>query len=70
MKNNKFVAGYNPLDRQVMLIIEDFVWWTQNNKEIVEWMDLHLPRGKEHQQGTVINFDNNEQRSWFLLRWA
>lgn len=53
-----------------MLIIEDFAWWAQNDKDITEWMDANLPRGRNHQQGMVINFDNNEQRAWFLLRWA
>jgi hypothetical protein len=53
-----------------MLIIEDYVWWVQNDQEVTEWMDANLPRGREHQQGMIINFDNNEQRSWFLLRWA
>ena len=70
MKKNRFVPGYSPLNRQVMLIIEDFAWWAQNDKDITEWMDANLPRGREHQQGMVINFDNNEQRAWFLLRWA
>jgi hypothetical protein len=53
-----------------MLIIEDFAWWAQNDRDITEWMDANLPRGRNHQQGMVINFDNNEQRAWFLLKWA
>jgi hypothetical protein len=53
-----------------MLIIEDYAWWVQNDKDIMEWMDNNLPRGRSHQQGMVINFDNNEQRAWFLLKWA
>jgi len=70
MKKNRFIPGYSPLSRQVMLIIEDYAWWVQNDQEITEWMDANLPRGREHQQGMIINFDNNEQRSWFLLRWS
>lgn len=70
MKKNRFVPGYSPLNRQVMLIIEDYAWWVQNDKDIMEWMDNNLPRGRSHQQGMVINFDNNEQRAWFLLKWA
>ena len=51
-------------------MIEDFAWWTQHDQEIVMWMDDHLPRGRSHQQGMVITFDNEQQRLMFMLRWA
>lgn len=53
-----------------MLIIEDYAWWVQNDKEIVGWMDDNLPRGRNHQQGMILTFDNDQQRMMFLLRWA
>ena len=61
--------GYSPLSKDVILIIEDVSWWTQNDQEIVSWMDDHLPRGRNHQQGIVLTFDNEQQRNWFMLRW-
>jgi hypothetical protein len=53
-----------------LLIIEDYVWWTNNEREIFNWMVANLPRGIEHQQGMVIALDTEQQRLHFLLRWA
>ena len=58
------------MSRDVLLIIEDYAWWVQNDKEIVMWMDDNLPRGRNHQQGMVLTFDNEQQRLMFMLRWA
>jgi hypothetical protein len=58
------------MSKDVLLMIEDFAWWTQNDQEITMWMDDHLPRGRSHQQGMVITFDNEQQRLMFMLRWA
>ena len=69
MKKNRFVMGRSPMSRDVMLIIEDYAWWVQNNKEIVEWMDNNLQRGRNHQQGMVLTFDTDQQRMMFMLRW-
>jgi hypothetical protein len=70
VKKNRFVAAQNPMSRDAILWIEDYNWWTQNEKDIVLWMDDHLPRGRDHQQGIVITFDNEQQRLMFMLRWA
>jgi hypothetical protein len=70
MKKNRFVMGRSPMSRDVLLIIEDYAWWVQNDKEIVMWMDDNLPRGRNHQQGMVLTFDNEQQRLMFMLRWA
>ena len=70
MKKNRFVAARSPMNRDVMLFIEDYAWWVQNEKDIVMWMDDNLPRGREQQQGMVISFDNEQQRLMFMLRWA
>jgi hypothetical protein len=53
-----------------LLIIEDYVWWCDNEREILNWMNENLPRGIEHQQGMVIALDTEQQRLHFLLRWA
>ena len=68
MKKNRFVAGYSPLDRQVMLIIEDYAWWVQNQSALEE--SIRSFEGRVRQQGMVINFDNIEDRTMFMLRWA
>ena len=67
---NKFIVARSPVNGALMLIIEDYVWWTQNEKSILTWMDHQLPRGRDHQQGMIVNFDDEQQREWFLLRWS
>lgn len=52
------------------LMIEDYMWWADNEREILNWMAENLPRGIEHQQGMILTFDTDKQRMMFLLRWA
>jgi hypothetical protein len=68
MKKNRFVAGYSPLNKQVMLIIEDYAWWVQNQDELEASIESF--EGRVRQQGMVINFDRVEDRTIFLLKWA
>ena len=68
MKKNRFVAGYSPLNLQVMLIIEDYAWWVQNQEALEA--SIRSFEGRARQQGIVINFDNVEDRTIFLLKWA
>ena len=58
------------LHHQYGLMIQDYMWWTENEREILNWMAEHLPRGIEHQQGMTITFDSDQQRIMFLLRWS
>jgi hypothetical protein len=69
VSGNRFVVPcevYNGL----MLIISDYYWWDHNEREILNWMADRLPRGIDHQQGMVINFDSESDRVLFLLRWG
>ena len=56
------------MDRQVMLIIEDYAWWVQNQPALEE--SIRSFEGRVKQQGMVINFDSVEDRTMFMLRWA
>jgi len=51
------------------IIIADYRWWTDNQKEIYAWMDECLPKGRTHQQGMVVVIDDVADASNFLLRW-
>ena len=67
----RFQLASSPLDTQnYLLMIVDYMWWTDNEREILNWMEANLPRGIEHQQGMVLTFDTDKQRMAFLLRWA
>ena len=70
MKKNRFLPAHSPVNGDTLLIIEDFTWFSIHNEDIVNWMQANLPRGADHQQGMVLTFDNEQQRSWFLLKWA
>lgn len=52
------------------ILIEDYIWWMDNEREILNWMVDHLPEGIDHQQGMVIFFPTDEDRVVFLLKWG
>ena len=66
----RFILGRGPIDKSILLFIEDYAWWTINEREVLNWMNDNLPRGIDHQQGMVLTYDDESQRNWFLLRWA
>lgn len=66
----RFIVARSPVDGAYMLVIEDYAWWHVNHFDITDWMREHLPRGEGHQQGMIVEFDTEEQRTWFLLRWG
>ena len=67
---SRFLAARSPFGTNHMLLIQDYMWWTDNEREILNWMAANLPRGIEHQQGMIVTLDSEEDRMMFLLRWA
>ena len=65
----RFVGGYSPVSKQQMLMIADYRWWVNNESAILEWMDANLPRGRDHQTGMIVSFDNEQDLLMFTLRW-
>jgi hypothetical protein len=55
---------------QYGLMIEDFAWWMDNERDILNWMVDNLPQGIDHQQGMFIYFPSDQDRIGFLLRWT
>ncbi len=66
---NRFIVVPEAINYKYCVVIEDYNWWHKNHFDITDWMEQHLPRGEEHAQGMVIDFDTEQQRDWFLLRW-
>ena len=56
------------MNRKGMLFIEDYASWTQNQAALEA--SIRSFEGRVRQQGMVINFDNVEDRTMFMLRWA
>jgi hypothetical protein len=52
------------------LMIEDYVWWMDNERDILNWMVDNLPHGIEHQQGMMVYLPTENDRILFLLRWG
>lgn len=69
MQSGSRFQCYN-LHHRSGLMIADYMWWHANEREILNWMAEHLPRGIEHQQGMTVDFDTDRDRTMFLLRWA
>lgn len=67
--DSRFMTASSPLSGQPMLMIVNYMWWTEFEKEIHAWMDENLPCGSDHQQGMIISFDSEKDRAWFLLKW-
>lgn len=70
-KKGRFIAT-GPFDEQMpyyYIIISDYRWWTDNEKEIYTWMDQCLPKGRNHQQGMVVVIEDQADASNFLLKW-
>jgi hypothetical protein len=64
----RFIAATSPIDKDLLLIIEDYVFWVQNQKEIDKW--IANSNGTITQRGMVVHFDTEEDRTMFLLRWG
>lgn len=67
---SRFVVAPYALNHKSYVMIQDYWWWTANEREILNWMAEHLPRGIEHQQGMTVTFDSEKDRMMFLLRWS
>jgi hypothetical protein len=52
------------------LMIEDFAWWMDNERNILNWMMDNMPQGIDHQQGMYIYFPTDRERILFLLKWG
>lgn len=50
------------------VVIADFAWWIAVEDEVREWcLDNNI---RTQQQGMVIQFDDDESFTMFMLRWS
>ena len=64
----KFIPAKSPIDNDLLLIIEDYVFWHKNRAEIEAWIETF--NGAITQKGMVVHFNTEEDRTIFLLRWG
>jgi len=70
-KSSKFVLA-GPFDDTMpdyYIIINNYVWWAANEKEIYAWMKQCLPNGIEHHKGMVVTLNHEHDVTNFLLKW-
>ena len=65
---SKFIPAKGPMNGELMLIIEDYVFWTQNQTAIIEWISTYGSRIR--QEGMVLHFDHDSDRTMCMLRWG
>lgn len=70
LKTSRFQLCSIPSSPNPMLMIVDYTWWADNEREILNWMNETLPKGIDHQQGMVLTFDTEFDRINFLMRWG
>jgi hypothetical protein len=68
--DKRFQLVNSPFSGQPSLMIVDYAWWADNERNILNWMAESLPRGIDHQEGMTITFDNDYDRINFLMRWG
>jgi len=64
----RFIPAKSPTTGELLLIIEDYVHWSLNQAAIEEWMREHGDGIR--QQGMVLHFENDADRTLFVLRWG
>lgn len=70
IKTSRFQLVNNPFNSHSQLMIVDYSWWTDNEREILNWMNERLPKGIDHQQGMVLSFDTEYDLLTFLMKWG
>jgi hypothetical protein len=51
-------------------MVLDHMYWIENEREILNWMNETLPQGIDHIEGMTIRFNNDFDRINFLMRWG
>ena len=65
----KFVEAHtNPYSQSPMLLIADPAFWVANEADIIDWFTSS--NVKYYMKGMVLEFESNEDKMMFLLRWS
>ncbi len=64
----KFIEASMNAHKRYMLLIADPLYWTENEREIIDWFGVS--NIKCSLTGMVLEFDTQEDKMMFLLRWS
>jgi len=51
-------------------VISNVWFWTDNEKEIMQYLEEQTVNGVDTHQGMTLTFDNESECLWFNLRWG
>ena len=65
----KFVeASINVMNKRHMLLVADPEYWVNNEEDIIEWfVESNI---RYNLAGMILEFDTQEDKMMFLLRWS
>ena len=70
LKTNRFQLTISPMSGSPGLTVLDYMYWIENEREILNWMNETLSQGIDHVEGMTIRFDNDFDRINFLMKWG
>ena len=59
LKTNRFQLSISPMSGLPSLLVLDHMYWIENEREILNWMNETLTQGIDHIEGMTIRFDND-----------
>ena len=62
---DKFIPSLQ-INGKWSLIIGDYTYWMNNEVELENW----LVQNDVTREGMVLQFDTEELRTWFVVRWS
>lgn len=66
--NERFIAARGPVHGSCLLIISDYAHFHIHAKEIEQWIAEF--NGTVRQEGMIITFDDEADRTAFVLKWS
>lgn len=57
----------NPYNQKFSLLVADYLWWSEHEDAIKEW--AIATNNSLQLQGMILEFESQEDKMMFLLRW-
>lgn len=71
----KFIVGPKLANHERMgcwVLLSDYMYWGKGSTldELDDWCEKYLSNGKNSIEGSVIQFANEQELAFFILRWS
>jgi hypothetical protein len=69
MNSNKFIPlNADFKNKNSMLLVADYKFYNEKEKDIIVWTEQSLK--SFDRQGMILEFDNDEDRLLFIMKWS